>query len=52
MKRWIGIAAGTALLFVMLINLGGCNTVEGAGEDISAAGQAVSGASQAVQGRP
>ena len=38
------IAAMTAALVFGLAALGGCNTVEGLGKDMSAAGRAVSGA--------
>ncbi len=36
-------------LLVALLGLAACETVQGAGQDISAGGQAISGASEEVQ---
>lgn len=38
-----------AVLLAALFGLGGCNTVSGAGEDLSAAGRAVTGTSEEVE---
>lgn len=39
----------SALLALPLFFAGGCNTIEGVGEDLSAGGEAISGASREVR---
>ena len=49
------LAAALSLLSVLALGstlLSGCNTVEGAGEDISAAGRAVTGTAEEVKKSP
>jgi predicted small secreted protein len=52
MTRKLFLALGLLAAFGAAPLLSACNTVEGAGKDVSAAGQAVTGAAQDVKKAP